>query len=215
MVHRPWPYVARLSARMADSSLLDNMDCSTLARPPRSEGLHASELLHKLYPVKEWDVPITPEQLATFGMLGLAFEDRAQLALESLALESDWPWFVARPGEVMANGIACSPDILLVAKDNNGEQRELSIKTCWKSCKDTPYEEEGEDQFPKKFEYYIAQCQTYCVPLNTDSAILLCYFVCGDWRPPIPQLRGWELEFSNQEISENWDALTTIALEAE
>lgn len=214
MIHRPWQFAKRLSDRMADSSLLDNIDVSNIKRPPRSEGLHASELLRIMHPVKEGkgDDAIDEEQLRLFGLLGLAFEDRAELALISLAKETDWPWYPVRPGEVEAGGIACSPDILLVPKVKTAEVRELSLKSTWKSCRGLPVEEEGENGFPKSFDYYISQCMTYTVPLETMGSVLFVYFVCGSWRPPFPQVHAWELDFSDQEIAENWDALQNIAV---
>lgn len=201
---------------MSDSSLLDTVDVSNIKRPPRSEGLHASTLLRLMHPVKarKGDDEITEEQLRLFGLIGLAFEDRAELALISLAKEADWPWHPVRPGEVEAGGIACSPDILLVPKNKDEEVRELSLKTTWKSCRHAAStEEEGENGFSSDFDYYLSQCMTYAVPLDTRASVLFVYFVCGNWRPPFPQVHGWELEFSDQEIAENWDALNVIASE--
>jgi hypothetical protein len=204
---------------MSDSSLLDNLDVSALRRPPRSPGLHMSTLLKVLYPhqneaktakMDDAGKAEAEKQLRLYGMLGLAFEDRAELALLSLAEEDDWPWYALRPGEISIDGVAGSPDILLVPKDEGGEVRELSIKLTWKSSNDLPLEE-GEDQFPMKFNYYIGQCKAYAKGLDTTASVLVCYFACGTWRPAMPQMLGWEFEFSRQEIDEEWDALMTIA----
>lgn len=226
MLHRPWPYTQRLVDRMADSTLLDGLDMGTLRRPARSAGVHASELLRKMHPHpnEAKNALLSPElqaeaaaQLRLYGLLGLAFEDRAELALLQLAKEDDWPWHVMRPGEVMLEDvgpkpIACSPDILLVPKPGSGETqvRELSIKTTWKSCRGLPLED-SENEFPKSFDYYVSQCMTYALPLDTVSSILFCYFMCGDWKPPVPKVLAWELDFSDQELAENRDALATIA----
>ncbi len=217
MLHRPWQFTQRLVDKMADSALLDHVQASTLQRPPRSEGLHASTLLRIMHPVKvrDADDQISEAQLRLFGLLGLAFEDRAELALNVLAKETDWPWTCVRPGEVSAEGIACSPDILLVPKREDDEAFELSIKTMWKSVKGLPVEEEGENQFPKSWDNYISQCETYAVPLHTTKSVIFAYFVCGSWKPPFPQVHAWEFEFSEQEIYENWQALQTIAREAD
>lgn len=218
MTHRPWPYLQRLIDKMADSALLDGVEAGTLRRPARSGGVHASSLLRKLHPhpneakvalMSDEDKAKAAAQLALYGLLGLAFEDRCEIALTALGQEDDWPWLAIRPGEVEAEGVACSPDILLVAKDGS-PNRELSIKTTWKSCRGLPLEE-GENEFPKSFDYYTAQCKTYAVPLETSGSVLVCYFVCGNWSPPVPQVHGWELEFSDQELAENWSALMNIA----
>lgn len=211
MIHRPWPYAPRLITRMADSSLQDIAGGKGLLRPPRSEGLHASTLLRKLHPVSRDD--IDEQQLAVYGLLGLAFEDRAELALLSLSKESDWPWMCFRPGEVTHEGIACSPDILLVPKRAGEPLRELSLKCTWKSCRKLPVETEGEDEFDlKKWGYYIDQMQAYSTPLDTLGGVLLAYFVCGDYEGArMPQVLGWEMEWTEQERSETWDQLLGVA----
>jgi hypothetical protein len=223
MFHKPWPYKDRLIARMSDSSLQDAGLVSSLKRPPRSEGLHASTLLRKIHPhpaqvareaMSEEDGATADALLRLYGLMGLAFEDRAELALLSLAKEADWPYEAFRPGEVSRDGIACSPDIILVPKPGSDEAtRELSLKVSWKSCQHLPVAEEGEDGFPNAFEYYISQCQTYCMPLETTGSVLLVYFVAGAWKPFGPQVHAWELEFSSQELWENWDALMSAAQE--
>lgn len=206
MKHRPWSFTARLVDRMADSSLQDQH--ISIQRPPRSAGLHASELLKVLHPHDEGK--ITEDELRLYALLGFAFEDRVETALLSLAEESDWPFYAERPGEVEAEGIACSPDILLVSKED-GSLRELSIKATWKSCRGLPTKKAGAGEFPPKFDYYMDQCMTYGVPLNTLESVLLVYFVCGDYSKPfIPQVYGWELEFSKRERAETWQALTNV-----
>jgi hypothetical protein len=206
MLHRPWTFTDQLVARMADSSIQDK--AHSLQREPRSEGLHCSTLLHKLHPHAN---PLPEEKLRIFGLLGLAFEDRAELALLTLTEDADWPWEAVRPGEVHADGIACSPDILLVPKSGEGAVRELSLKCTWKSCRGLPTAEEGENEFPKSFDYYLDQSMAYSTPLNTDGGVLVVYFVSGDYKPPLPQVHGWELEWSLQEKEETWDSLLTIA----
>jgi hypothetical protein len=199
-------------AKMADSSLLDTVQGDGLLRKPRTEGVHASTLLRKLYPVKAND--ITPEQLATMGMMGLAFEDRAELALLALSAEKDWPWYAERPGELCsAEGVYCSPDVLLIPKPEfPGALREASLKLTWKSCRNLPIDTEDENMFPESFDYYLGQCKFYCYVLDTTSSVLVVNFVCGDYnRPIIPRFLAWELEFSPQEIAEEYDACMSIA----
>lgn len=145
----PWPYTQRLIDRLADSSLQDS-GVTLTPRPPRSPGLHASTLLKRLHPVES---AITEAELRIYGLLGLAFEDRVELALLTLSQEADWPWDCYRPGEVECDGIACSPDILLVPK-GDGPLMEMSIKVTWKSTKEAP---DG-----PKFAYY------HCVTPETN-----------------------------------------------
>lgn len=213
MIHRPWKYTQRLVDRMADSSLQDEPG-GGIRRTPRSEGLHASTLLRRLHPIKEND--INPTQLAVYGLLGLAFEDRAERALLALSKEEDWPFRAFRPGEVNYDGVACSPDILLVPK-HTGELRELSLKCTWKSCNKLCLVE-GENEFAPhdKFDYYMDQCMTYATPLDTFGSVLLAYFVNGNYTGARqPQVLGWELEFSEQERAETWAALMGVREDGE
>jgi hypothetical protein len=154
---------------------------------------------------------ITDEALRIYGLLGLAFEDRAELALLSLSRDDDWPWYGDRSGEVERDGIACSPDILLAPKSGDGNFLELSLKLTWKSSKDAPTGD--------KFTYYLDQCLTYCTPLQTAASVLLVYFVNGDYSflrrggskssggPPQPLVRGYELTFTRHEREEMWATL--------
>ena len=150
-------------------------------------------------------------QLRLYGVMGYAWEDRVEQALLTLSQDSDWPFNAFRPGEVTAHGVACSPDILMVPKNEDDEPFELSIKCKWKSTRGLPLTEEGEDEFPKSWAYEISQCQTYALPLGTARSVLFVYFVNGDYKPPMPKVHAWELQFSQQEIAECWDALLTIA----
>ena len=210
MLHKPWAFTKQLVDRMADSSIRDR-GFTVQRSSPRSLGLHASTLLKQLHPVGGNEM--AEDQLRLYGLLGLAFEDRAEQALLTLNDDSDWPFRSFRPGEVTAHGVACSPDILMVPKDDEMEPFELSLKCKWRSSRGLPTTEEGEDGFPAKWNYELSQCATYALPLGTNKAVLLVYFVCGSWKPPVPQVHAWELSFSEQEISETWDALLMIAMD--
>lgn len=214
MIHRPWPLADRLVETMADSALLDAVPLSTLQRAPRSGGLHMSTLLHLLCPPQSSE-DIDQQQLAIYGLLGLAFEDRAELALKKLELEADWPYIAERSGEVDWFGIKGSPDIILTPKPEFADtytRRELSLKVKWRSSRGTPTRE-SDMPWPTRWDYELRQCMTYSEPLGTRGAILLVYFVCGNWKPPYPHVRAWELDFTEDEVSENMDALATLATE--
>jgi hypothetical protein len=209
VLHRPWPYLDRLVARMADSAM--PYEPVTIKRTPRTGGMHASTVLREMHKRKKND--ITEEQLAIYGMGGLAFEDRAELALTSLSKEADWPWHCFRPGEVEQDGIICSPDILLVPK-GAGELREMSIKMTWKSSRGLPIDHEGENEFDlKKWGYYFDQSMTYATPLDTLGGVLFCFFVVGDYTDKKPKIHAWELDWSVQERAETWDEIQRVAFE--
>lgn len=213
MIHRAWPLIDRLVDTMADSALLDTADVSALRRQPRSGGLHMSTLLHRLCPAQSVD-EIDERQLSVYGLMGLAFEDRAQLALSTLEQAPDWPYRAERPGEVDWYGVKGSPDVVLSPKPayaRTHSRRELSFKVKWRSSKDTPTNGEGVNGFSSRWDYEIRQCIAYSEPLQTRGAILCVYFVCGDWKPPLPFVRAWELDFEQSEVDETMNALATLA----
>lgn len=212
MIHRPWPFTDRLVAKMADSSTQGTL----VHNSQRSGGLHASTLLREIHKRKRSD--ITEDELAIYGLLGLAFEDRAERALVQLSKQEDWPWQSFRPGEVVSEeGIICSPDILMVPKPafSHLPIRELSLKCTWKSAAGWP-REEGENAFAPKFGYYLDQCLGYGTPLDTEGAFIVCYFVRADYKKfaPSPEILGNELDWSVQERNETWDQLIAIAAES-
>ena len=55
---------------------------------------------------------------------------------------------------------------------------------------------------------WIAQVKGYCKGLGTRFAVVHVLFLCGDYSYPIkPMLRVWQLEFTQEEIDQNWDLL--------
>lgn len=212
MNHKPWPFVKRLTEAMADSSLPP----APLNHGERSAGLHLSTLLRKLHPIESSKAALD-DALSVMGLLGLAFEDRAERALCYLSKQEDWPWVSFRPGEVVSEeGIKCSPDILMVPKPRAEDQqlRELSLKCTWKSATGWPTEP-GENGFDPKFGYYLDQSMGYSTPLDTLGGFLVCYFVRSNYKVfiPSPDVLGVELEWSVQERGETWQQLLAIAAE--
>ncbi len=55
---------------------------------------------------------------------------------------------------------------------------------------------------------WLAQVKAYCRALNTRFAMIHVLFICGDYSYPItPLLKCWQVEFSEEEITDNWDLL--------
>lgn len=207
MIHRPWDTTDLIA--MASRSDLPQHPTTDRTR---SSGLHISDLYHKLYPKELND--ITPQELNTYAILGLALEDRLERALIELGKRDGY--HVERPKEIESEeGLFGSPDLFILQPP----RRPLIIgemKAPWKSSGGCP-KEEGENGFPSKFDIYLCQVMAYAHVVDTLDGLLIIYFVNGDWsrRPPRPQLLAWELEFSLQEREENWDALIQIACEME
>jgi hypothetical protein len=165
---------------------------------PRSVGVHVSDIYNDLFqrldPKRYTDTPLDRSRLEA----GLSFEDLLEEAL-TRRLSS------FRPGEIEVEGVAGSPDLLI--PEPNGEVRVGEIKCTWMSCKEMPVEEAT--SLPPKFEKWVVQTKAYCYMCETPLARLLVYFVNGDYAPPAPRLLAWDVEFTAQELRENWRMLLT------
>jgi hypothetical protein len=63
---------------------------------------------------------------------------------------------------------------------------------------------------------WTCQCKAYCKALKTRFARLHILYMCGDYSYPIrPVLEIWQIEFSEDEIEDNWELLTTYKREFE
>ena len=55
---------------------------------------------------------------------------------------------------------------------------------------------------------WLTQIKAYCRALSTRWAMLHVLFLCGDYKYPIkPQLLCWQIEFTQEEIDDNWSLL--------
>lgn len=55
-----------------------------------------------------------------------------------------------------------------------------------------------------------AQMMGYCKGWNTRFARLHVLFLCNDYQwPMVPSLQVWDIEFTQQELDENWDLMTS------
>lgn len=164
----------------------------------RSPGLHMSDIYNDLYkrlePKRYKGGPIDPG----FVGMGLALEDAIEEALKKRLLGGE------RPGEfITAEGIAFSPDLIIF----NGATRVGEIKLTWMSMREVPMDKPSSG-FPPKFEKYFTQMKSYCHHLDTPYARLITMFINGDYKPPKPKLACWDIEFTAQELHENWRMLT-------
>jgi hypothetical protein len=209
VIHRPWTALDDLLPRLANSLL------------PRSPGVHLSQCYGRLYPPKKRAIPLTERELQLFAIGGFAVERVIELGLIHLMV--DHCPEVERPGELVSpsTGIVGSPDLFFYEPDESAPGgkniRVGDIKCKWSSARKLPVHEEGEDEFPPEWAKVFSQNKGYLYMLSEHyqhqftSGRILAYFVNDDYRPPQPQLYGWDLEYSWQEIAE----LSNIATETE
>jgi hypothetical protein len=194
-----------------------------LAKPSpgyvRTPGLHASDLYGDFY--KSLD-PARYDKRNSEGValpfdlakleLGTTFEEVLEPALAQRLLGD-------RPGEFVTPhadgctdlhepvcacgaGIIYSPDYLFDI-DEDGGLVLGEFKLTWYSMKDAP--------FGKKFAKYFTQIKLYCYWLGLTRARLYIFFVNGDYKPPSPVLRAWQMEFTRQELKDEYDIIARHA----
>lgn len=110
---------------------------------------------------------------------------------------------IVRPGEIVLDGIAMSPDGICLTDDTLEE-----FKFTWKSSNGAP-----EDP---KFWGWIIQLKAYYYALlmlgfELRAARLRAFFVNGDYKAKTPEYKVWEFQFTDEELLENWKMITSHA----
>jgi hypothetical protein len=96
-----------------------------------------------------------------------------------------------RPGELDYDGVLGSPDCI-----DTKEWAVLEFKVCWKSSRDF--------ENSQRFREYLWQVKAYCQMVAMVRARIIVFFVAGEWRPPVPKAKEYDLLFTPQELAENW-----------
>lgn len=161
----------------------------------RSAGTHISTVYNDLYqrlePKRFTGGKPDPVRLEA----GLSFENMIE---QEMAKRLS----AFRPGEIVTpEGIIMSPDLILL----NGHARVGELKLTWLSMKEMPTA--PTNGVPPKFEKYLTQLKAYCHGMSVREARLIVYFVNGDYRPMMPCLKAYDIEFTQRELDENWTML--------
>jgi len=164
---------------------------------PRSAGLHLTTILRDIAITSGLgkDSGFLEEDLAWFAGPGFLWEriwDRAHS--EAIALGE-----VVQLGEIVCDGIIGTPDRI-----DFRVPKVVELKVRWKSARKF-------DALEKEFWIELMQIKSYCYMLQMLHADLVVFFVAGDWRPPVPKVRGVHLEFSEMELEETWQQVTRHA----
>lgn len=157
----------------------------------RSSGLHLSRIYADLEnTVSPRDSDFTEDDLTWYRAMGFLWEWTIERAFNRGLLIPH----CVRPGEFMVDGIIGSPDLLDVSVD---PVVVIDTKATFKSTNKS-------DRLEKFFWSWLVQLKGYCRMVGTTRARLLILHVCGDYRPPRPKVRQFDIEFSPTEIQENW-----------
>jgi hypothetical protein len=112
---------------------------------------------------------------------------------------------VHQPGELQIDGtyMTCDGESLSVILSQETEKWHLvihEVKLTWKSARTVA-------DIAKQL-MWMWQIKSYCKAKGTRFAQLHVYFVCGDYTYPMrPVLKKWLLEFTQEELDNNWKML--------
>lgn len=177
----------------------------------RSSGVHLSDIIRALMQRLEKDRTVKKYGPSFDIAEGVPARVEAGILWEPILEESlRRKYATIRPAEIVSpEGIAMSPDGLnpvLMA----GEEYKLT----WKSCRGGLVDEYGMPR--EKFLPWFVQMKGYAKWLEVDRFILRVFFVNGDYsRGPDggPQLKSYDLRFTEDEIDENWRLILAVARE--
>lgn len=164
----------------------------------RSPGLHVSDIYTGLYQCLEpkryrKDSQPNPVLMA----MGTAWEKHLEYLLLKNGINA------SRPAEFRSEeGIYFSPDLIIF----NGETRIGEIKLTSMSARDMPTE--PTTCFPGKMSKYLTQIMSYALKLGVEHARLYVLFL---HQPHDPQFRCYDIEFTDQELRDNWSMMMNFA----
>jgi len=139
----------------------------------------------------------TSEELAWYAAGGFIWERAFSMAFRDSVVNGGQD--LVRPDEFELDGIVGSPDVIRVS-----DWTLIELKARWMSARKL-------DQLEKYFWVELLQVRGYLKMIGATNCELWIWFVCGDWRPPVPCVRGLALDFSQQEIDEAWGVVLAHA----
>lgn len=193
--------------------------------PPRSPGIHASAVIRAIAVQNKVLRPEYVESLDLIDRTGPDFWQKIDpvgqlrmsmgLAWEQWYIQTQLPNVVHQPGEMCVEGMYMTHDgesleTILSQKgqewDGSGNRRVTlvghEVKLTYKSYNTI---KNIQTQW-----MWLSQIKTYCKGLGTLDYWLHVLCVCGDYSYPIsPLIRIFKLRFTQLEIDDNWELVTT------
>ena len=173
----------KLTERVIDLGSLIISDEQSATRSP---GVHVSSIIRKINLALGTNKgnAFTEDDLNAFATIGRLWEHvLAQVLFPPPRYE--------RVGEIERDGIIGSPDCV-----DTQEWSDTEMKVTWVSAK-------GFTDRPK-FREYLWQAKAYCYIMGMTRARIVTLHVCGDYKPPVPIAKEYDVIFTAQELRENW-----------
>lgn len=179
----------------------------------RAPGLHlgaiVQSMLRQLNPAKYKDSPIRPE----YGDWGYVWEEVLSKGWLSKRIETGK---IIRPGEQTVREDRVPGGVVYMNLDGFDVEDWCleEWKSTWKSIKkavgdDRPLRPELEfiGLGGEHFWHWKVQGMAYARAMRTRRCRYRVMFVNGDYQPPVPVRRAWEVEWEEKEIEENWEMI--------
>jgi hypothetical protein len=185
------------------------------SKKPRTDGVHLSAIIRCI--AQETGI-LKPEWCEDLSLLDLR-EITDPVAILRISIGLAWEeWYIPNhlakafgvsdhPGELCIDSIYMTPDgesldVVITQRDRKGHVIRIhEVKATYKSTNTI-----GDDPDDP---LYMMQIKGYCKGADTRHAALHILFLCGDYKFPIqPQLKCWNLEFTQEEIDDNWSLMT-------
>lgn len=172
----------------------------------RSDTLHLSQITGDLLLTMDperYGGPDNEGRWMNF-LVGLIFERALELAWLDKELEGNYRPGLIRPGEVSRDGITGTPDAYDTVLG-----RPVEFKCTKKSCR--------QDISDPKFWHYFVQLKAYMYMLDCMQGELWVLFINGNYSRDEndPEsgyiIKGWEVEYTQLELEENWRMITSHA----
>lgn len=170
-------------------------------RPP---GVHLSTIIHYLY--EKIEMPKSkegPDDIISKNLkmsLGIAWEHVLSWAIAQVYPSSR----IIYPGYFTSDSVVMNPD-----RYDTVEDRLEEWKCTWYSRKKAW----NPGEFRDFFWWWIMQAQAYCRVLKVKQVVFRVLFINGDYSPPRPQPRQWLIEFSAEELNDNWKKILRVGKE--
>lgn len=177
----------RLTELTVDVADLNTISSEQLQ--PRSVGLHVSQIIRHILVTSglEEQSDFTEDDLNQFAIIGRLWE---QMLADAVFKAPRYQ----RPGEIECDGIYGSPDAV-----DTEDCALVEYKVTWKSS----------NRAIESFFKYMLQVKAYCYMLGLTKCRLYVCFICGNYKPPLPQFKAWEIDFSPHELKDNWRTIVT------
>jgi hypothetical protein len=156
----------------------------------RSPGLHLTDIIRDMANVSGIgkDSGFSEESLDWFAGPGFLWERIWDQAHREAVDSGEW----MSPGEFTLDGITGTPDRI-----DWSRPAVIETKVRWKSAYKF-------DSLEKEFWAEVTQLKSYCWMTKIMEGDLVAFFVAGNWRPPVPVVRGVNLKFNEYELEECW-----------